>query len=197
VDAAQDLSKTLGEMIRQQRELAALPMRQFAAMVGISNPYLSQIEHGLRVPSEQVLRAMAEALSVTAGELGVNPGEHDGTGDSAAAASAAMLAAIKTDPNLTVKQRRALTEVYLAMVEATAAKPASNTASQLPVLRGRGSGFAASVRAPWTVRLQVVPASPDTTVLLPRPVSSRAVDCEPAGLRRWRASGCRQAGQAG
>ena len=129
MDAAQDLSKTLGEMIRQQRELAALPMRQFAAMVGISNPYLSQIEHGLRVPSERVLRAMAEALSVSAAELGVNYGVNDETGDPAAAASAAMLAAIKTDPNLTVKQRRALTEVYLAMVGATAAKRASNTSS--------------------------------------------------------------------
>ena len=129
MDAAQDLSKALGEMIRQQRELAALPMRQFAAMVGISNPYLSQIEHGLRVPSEQVLRAMAEALSVPAAELGVNHREHDETPDPAAAVSAAMLAAIKTDPNLTVKQRRALTEVYLAMVEATAAKRASNSSS--------------------------------------------------------------------
>jgi transcriptional regulator with XRE-family HTH domain len=129
VDASQDLSKALGEMIRRQRELAALPMRQSAAMVGISNPHLSQIEHGLRVPSEQVLRAMAEALSVPAAELGVNHGKHCDTGDQAAAASAAMLAAIKTDPNLTVKQRRALTEVNLAMVEATAAKHASSTSS--------------------------------------------------------------------
>lgn len=127
MDAAQDLPKALGQMIRQQRELAALPMRQFAAMVGISNPYLSQIEHGVRVPSEQVLKAMAEALSVPEAELGVDPREHDDAGDSAVATSAAMLAAIKTDPNLTVKQRRALTEVYLAMVEATATKRASNT----------------------------------------------------------------------
>jgi transcriptional regulator with XRE-family HTH domain len=129
VDAAQDLPKALGAMIRQQRELAALTMRQFAATVGISNPYLSQIEHGVRVPSEQVLRAMAEALSVPAADLGVHRGEHGDAGDPAATASAAMLAAIKTNPNLTVKQRRALTEVYLAMVEATAAKRAPNTSS--------------------------------------------------------------------
>lgn len=128
MDAAQDLPKALGQMIRQQRELAALPMRQFAAMVGISNPYLSQIEHGVRVPSEQVLKAMAEALSVPEAELGVDPREDDDAGDSAVATSAAMLAAIKTDPNLTVKQRRALTEVYLAMVEATATKRASSLA---------------------------------------------------------------------
>ena len=43
--------RTLGELIRRQRELAELPMRQFAAMVGISNPYLSQVERNLREPS--------------------------------------------------------------------------------------------------------------------------------------------------
>ncbi|MEP6562472.1 MAG: helix-turn-helix transcriptional regulator, partial [Nakamurella sp.] len=48
-------SLSLGEMIRRQREIAALPMRQLAAMSGISNPYLSQIERGLRDPSDQVL----------------------------------------------------------------------------------------------------------------------------------------------
>ena len=52
---------TLGEVIRRQRELARLPMRQLAAMAGISNPYLSQIERGLRDPSDQVLTAIADS----------------------------------------------------------------------------------------------------------------------------------------
>ena len=56
----------LGEIIRRQRELAELSMRQVAAMAGISNPYLSQIERGLRAPSEEVLRAIAESLNVSA-----------------------------------------------------------------------------------------------------------------------------------
>ncbi len=56
----------LGDIIRQQRELAELPLRQLAAMVGISNPYLSQIERGLRLPSEQVL----EAIAPLTGDLG-------------------------------------------------------------------------------------------------------------------------------
>jgi len=60
---------SLGEIIRRQRELASLPMRQLAAMSGISNPYLSQIERGLREPSEQVLHAIAESLKVSADEL--------------------------------------------------------------------------------------------------------------------------------
>ena len=60
---------TLGSIIRKQRELAALPMRQFAAAVGISNPYLSQIERGLRAPSDAVLNAIADSLETTADAL--------------------------------------------------------------------------------------------------------------------------------
>src|SRR5215469_16613998 len=56
----------LGEIIRQQRELAELSMRQFAELAGISNPYLSQIERGLRAPSEQVLEAIAGDPNLTA-----------------------------------------------------------------------------------------------------------------------------------
>ena len=61
-------SMSLGEMIRRQREMASLPMRQLAAMAGISNPYLSQIERGLRDPSDQVLNAIADSLQ-TLGRL--------------------------------------------------------------------------------------------------------------------------------
>ena len=61
--------RALGEIIRQQRELAELSMRQFADLAGISNPYLSQIERGLRAPSEQVLDAIAKTLKVSADAL--------------------------------------------------------------------------------------------------------------------------------
>ena len=54
----------LGEIIRRQRELAELSMRQVAAMAGISNPYLSQIEHGLRAPSADVLETLAATLGI-------------------------------------------------------------------------------------------------------------------------------------
>src|SRR5262249_41056300 len=60
---------TLGALIRKQRELAEIPMRQVAAAVGISNPYLSQIERGLRAPSEAVLNAIAASLETTADAL--------------------------------------------------------------------------------------------------------------------------------
>ena len=59
----------LGEVIRRQRELNELSMRRFAAMAGISNPYLSQIERGLRAPSERVVEAIARSLATSADAL--------------------------------------------------------------------------------------------------------------------------------
>ena len=60
---------SIGETIRKQRELSNVSMRQFADMAGISNPYLSQIERGLREPSERVLEAIAESLETSAESL--------------------------------------------------------------------------------------------------------------------------------
>jgi transcriptional regulator with XRE-family HTH domain len=107
----------LGEVIRRQRELAELPMRQLAAMVGISNPYLSQIERGLRAPSEQVLHAIAASLRTSADAL------LDLAHSSAEPVTEPpVVTAIGEDPNLTARQRQALVEVYTAMTEATLAR---------------------------------------------------------------------------
>ncbi|GAF50324.1 helix-turn-helix domain-containing protein [Rhodococcus wratislaviensis] len=96
---------TLGELIRQQRELAELPMRQFAAMVGISNPYLSQIERNLREPSERVLDAIAEHLQTSADALiGQVRTRSDKASD--------VVQAIERDRDLTNAQRKALVEMY-------------------------------------------------------------------------------------
>ncbi|GGN50631.1 transcriptional regulator with XRE-family HTH domain [Actinoplanes campanulatus] len=113
---------TLGEIIRRQRELAELSMRQLAAMVGISNPYPSQIERGLRAPSDRVLQAIAASLRTTADALvqQVTPAEHQ---------PPAVLDAIAADPNLTARQRQALGEVYAAMVETTVARRGRRTAN--------------------------------------------------------------------
>jgi transcriptional regulator with XRE-family HTH domain len=104
-------TSSLGEFIRRQRELSEVSMRQFAALAGISNPYLSQIERGVRAPSEQVLQSIADALQVSAETLyeqaGV-PREQDGP--------AKVVQAIREDPNLTGRQRQALIEVYEAFV---------------------------------------------------------------------------------
>lgn len=110
---------SLGEFIRRQRELAALPLRQLAAMTGISNPYLSQIENGLRTPSEQVLRGIADSLKVSVDEMVAAMG---GPEDGDEPADSAVLAALREDPDLTAAQRRSLVETYTAMVEVTRAR---------------------------------------------------------------------------
>jgi transcriptional regulator with XRE-family HTH domain len=118
----------VGDIIRRQRELAELSMRQVAAMAGISNPYLSQIEHGLRAPSEAVLDAIAATLGVSPEAL--RPGTNDDHGpeeyhdhdQERPTEHTSLVAAISTDPGLTARQRRALTEIYTAMTEATAGR---------------------------------------------------------------------------
>jgi transcriptional regulator with XRE-family HTH domain len=103
---------SLGEMIRRQRELAALPMRQLATMAGISNPYLSQIERGLRDPSQQVLNAIADSLQLSADSLRPEQAEADDK-------PSPVLDAIQADPDLTPQQRKALRESYEAFRELT------------------------------------------------------------------------------
>jgi len=106
-------SAALGEIIRQQRELAELSMRQFAELAGISNPYLSQIERGLRAPSQQVVDGIAQALHLSADALYKQAGM---TPPGEEAEDNAVLDAIAADRRLTARQRRALAEIYESLV---------------------------------------------------------------------------------
>src|ERR1044072_8059800 len=93
---------SLGDIIRRQRELRRLTLRTFAELTGISNPYLSQIERGLRAPSEGVVATSARSLEMDADELyelaGMIPDDE--------ALSSEVPAAIEADPFLTPRQRR-------------------------------------------------------------------------------------------
>jgi transcriptional regulator with XRE-family HTH domain len=106
------MTSPLGEFIRRQRELQELSMRQLADLVGISNPYLSQIERGLREPSDKVLEAIAENLQLSAEAVSQHAGRHSEVAD-----EPAVLAAIRADPKLTARKRQALVEIYTAFVE--------------------------------------------------------------------------------
>lgn len=104
-----DEPESLGEFIRKQRELHELSMRQVAEMSGISNPYLSQIERGLREPSERVMEAIAKSLEMSAEKLYEQSGRGaDGDEDG----PSEVELAIKNDKRLTARQRQALLEVY-------------------------------------------------------------------------------------
>jgi transcriptional regulator with XRE-family HTH domain len=101
----------LGGVIKTQRQLAKLSLRDLAALTDVSNAYLSQIERGLHEPSVRVLRAIAEALSLPPDELlreaGLLDPEEAGSDD-----ARSTEAAIRADPNLTEAQRDALLSVY-------------------------------------------------------------------------------------
>jgi transcriptional regulator with XRE-family HTH domain len=106
---------TLGDVIRQQRELQELSLRELARLTGISNPYLSQIERNLREPSMTVVNAIADALDMTTERLYSAAGIPDDEGSDG---SDRVLAAIDADPLLRPAQRRALAETYRAFVVA-------------------------------------------------------------------------------
>ena len=101
---------TLGEFIRDQRQAAQLSLRQLAATAGVSNPYLSQVERGLRKPSAEILAQIAAALRISAETLYVRAGLLE------AQDSSRVRAAIARDSALTERQRRALLEIYRAFV---------------------------------------------------------------------------------
>jgi transcriptional regulator with XRE-family HTH domain len=101
----------LGSVIKTQRQLSKLSLRDLAALTDVSNAYLSQIERGLHEPSVRVLRAIAEALSVPPDELlreaGLFDPEAEGTEE-----ARSTEAAIRADSNLTDAQKEALLSVY-------------------------------------------------------------------------------------
>src|SRR6187549_3326060 len=105
--------ETLGDYLREQRVNAQLSLRQLAAQTGISNPYLSQIERGLRKPSAEVLQQLAKALRVSAETLYVRAGILDPDDHPATSVEMAVLA----DSTITERQKRVLMDVYSSFVK--------------------------------------------------------------------------------
>ncbi len=110
---------SIGEYIKEQREQAKISLRQLSAAAGVSNPYLSQIERGLRRPSAEILQQIAKGLRISAEALYVQAGIlEDRPADSGV--RAAVLAA----PELTERQKQVLLEIYESFRrEATADTP--------------------------------------------------------------------------
>jgi transcriptional regulator with XRE-family HTH domain len=122
-DAWQEHLDSLGSFIRSQRKLANLSLRDLAERTRISNPYLSQVERGLHEPSVRVLKAIAQALNVSAETLLAQAGLlEDDDGDAERAdAEPSTEAAIRADPDLTDDQKTALLAVYRSYVAANRA----------------------------------------------------------------------------
>ena len=105
--------KELGEFIRSQRRGAQMSLRKLARAAGVSNPYLSQIERGLRRPSAEILQAIAKALRMSSQTLYVQAGILD------AEPHPDVHTAIVGDPSLTEKQKQVLLSVYDSFREET------------------------------------------------------------------------------
>ncbi|MBO0843956.1 MAG: helix-turn-helix transcriptional regulator [Nocardioides sp.] len=104
--------ESLGDYLREQRVSAQLSLRQLAEQAGVSNPYLSQIEHGLRRPSAEVLQQLAKALRISAEQLYLRAGivsPDDGVGGS-------VELAVLGDTALTERQKQTLLDVYASFL---------------------------------------------------------------------------------
>ncbi len=101
-------AKSLGDYLKDQRLGAHLSLRQLAEQAGVSNPYLSQIERGLRKPSAEVLQQIAKALRISAEQLYIQAGilsPEDGVGGS-------VELAVLGETRLTERQKQSLLDVY-------------------------------------------------------------------------------------
>ena len=132
---------SIGEYIRQQREQAKISLRQLASAAGVSNPYLSQIERGLRRPSAEILQQIAKGLRISAEALYVQAGIlEDRRPDSG------VRAAVLADPDLAERQKQVLLEIYESFRRETALNAEAAAGAELAGAGpGPGPGIAGTV----------------------------------------------------
>lgn len=128
----------LGEFIREQRNVGQMSLRRLADLAGVSNPYLSQIERGLRRPSAEILQQIARALEISSESLYIRAGILDPP-----SSTVDPIAEIRRDQSLTEEQRKSLIRIYesfrrenelTGVVAAPVAPGAGQTADQPPAV---------------------------------------------------------------
>src|SRR5437899_11594675 len=107
VEQAKRSSAAIGDFIREQREQAQVSLRQLARLAGVSNPYLSQIERGLRKPSADILQQIAKGLRISAEQLYIRAGILESR-----MGNAELVAAILADEGLGERQKQVLVDIY-------------------------------------------------------------------------------------
>ncbi|MFI7577636.1 helix-turn-helix domain-containing protein [Micromonospora sp. NPDC049497] len=138
----------VGAFIRDLRRNAKISLRQLADQAGVSNPYLSQIERGLRKPSAEVLQQLASALRVSTPAMYLRAGlldDKEGHG---------VLAAIAVDPELTMAQRQSLTQIYETFRRENARLAEATAAA--------GDTTAATTGQPESTQPESMPGAPTT-----------------------------------
>jgi transcriptional regulator with XRE-family HTH domain len=106
VETVQELGRDLGSYIREQRAIAQISLRQLARAAGVSNPYLSQIERGLRKPSARILQQIARGLRISAEALYVQAGILDER------VAGPVAEALIADPSISERQKQVLLDIY-------------------------------------------------------------------------------------
>ncbi|WP_295657330.1 helix-turn-helix domain-containing protein [uncultured Nocardioides sp.] len=106
----------LGEHLKEQRVKARLSLRQLSDLAGVSNPYLSQIERGLRRPSAEVLQQIAKALRISAEQLYVRAGIVSPDEGSSRVSEGSVELAVLADPGLTERQKQSLLDVHASFL---------------------------------------------------------------------------------
>ena len=117
---------SLGDYIREQRESAQVSLRQLAKVAGVSNPYLSQIERGMKKPSAEILQQIAKGLRISAETLYVRAGlleERPGSGHSD------VVAAVLADSSIGDRHKRVLVDIYESFRAEHASAPAASKAT--------------------------------------------------------------------
>ena len=117
---------SLGDYLKEQRTAAQLSLRQLAEQTGVSNPYLSQIERGLRRPSAEVLQQIAKALRISAEQLYLRAGivsPDEGLGGS-------VELAVLADPALTERQKQSLLDVYQSFLAMNGGAPGNGATTR-------------------------------------------------------------------
>jgi transcriptional regulator with XRE-family HTH domain len=111
----------LGDYLKEQRNAAQLSIRQLAATAGVSNPYLSQIERGIRKPSAGVLQQLAKALRISAEQLYVHAGLLDADPEVRDGGGQEVAVAVLGDAALNERQKRVLLDIYASFRKENAA----------------------------------------------------------------------------
>lgn len=169
--ATLDKVSELGDYLREQRQGAKLTLRQLAEVAGVSNPYLSQVERGLRKPSAEVLQQIAKGLRISAEVLYVRAGILEERED-----RITVEAAVLADPKLTERQRRVLLDIYATFCaeHARDAEPVPHEAPVPTTTAAAGEPKAASATARRRrAAASADGATPDTTTTT-RPARKRA-----------------------
>jgi transcriptional regulator with XRE-family HTH domain len=140
----------IGDYIKEQREQAKISLRQLAEQAGVSNPYLSQIERGLRKPSADILQQIAKGLRISAEALYVQAGIlEDRPADSG------VRSALLADPHLSERQKQVLIEIYESF-----RRESATTAEVVSVTREpAASSQSADAADPWSAAQREAPTA--------------------------------------